>query len=348
MSATEQLRRLLALVPYLQGHDGARVEDVATAFGVSERQILKDLNVIYWCGLPGLAYGDLIEIDMEAVKGKGVIHLSNAGFLARPLRFTLDEVAALTVAVRALRDVAGPRERQAIDATLDKLTTAAGEYARAAGQAEVRVGSASDQIRDAVDVALAEKRQLHLTYDVASRAETTRRVVDPLRLRLTDGFVYLDAWCHLAGGLRYFRLDRMAAAELLDTPSQEHDVELPDAGQGWFESGAPTVTLDLGREAQWIAEYYPVQGEPEAIDDQTLRVTLPVGDPAWLRTLLLRLGGGAVVVGPATGAQPGAGALARAAAAAATEALEQYAALFPEGPSPEHVPTLAPEGGGLP
>ena len=47
-----------------------------------------------------------------------------------------------------------------------------------------------------------------LTYDVASRAETTRRQVDPLRLFVLDGAGYLDAWCYLAGDLRTFRLDR--------------------------------------------------------------------------------------------------------------------------------------------
>ena len=48
-------------------------------------------------------------------------------------------------------------------------------------------------------------------------------------------------------------------------------------------------------------------------------MSLRVTDPAWLRGLLLRLGGGAGVVSP-----PGAG---DSAAEAAQEALDQYAAL---------------------
>lgn len=331
MTATDQVRRLLSLVPYLLQHPGARVEQVAGVFGITEKQVMKDLNVIYWCGLPGLAYGDLIEIDLEAAKGDGVIHLTNADYLARPLRLTGDEAAALIVAVRTLGEVAGPAEQPAIESVLTKLSASAGKQARAAEQADVRVGSAGEEIRGAVETALAEHRRLHLVYDVASRAETTRRDVDPLRLRLTDGFVYLDAWCHLARGLRHFRLDRIAAAQVLDQPADPHDVTLPDPDTGWFDSfaGAPTVTLDLAAPAQWAADYYPTQGEPEQRPDGMLRVRFPVGDPAWLRTLLLRLGGDAQVVDEV----PDRPAAASSAVAAAEEALAQYAALA----RPDHV-----------
>lgn len=322
MNAPDQVRRLLALVPYLLKHPGASVSSVAEAFTISDQQVVDDLKVIYWCGLPGLGYGDLIEIDLEAVEGAGVITLSNADYLARPLRLTTDEAAALIMGLRALRDVARAAERKTIDSTLAKLTAVAGDAALVANQAEVRVSSAAEEIRDIVGTALAEQHQLRLTYDVANRAETTVRVVDPLRIRVTDGYVYLDAWCHLAHGLRSFRLDRIAVADGLDTPVEPHDLTLPDPDLGWFErfAGSPTVTLDLELEASWVAEYYPTVGEPRLQRrEKLLRATFPVADPAWLRTLLLRLGGHARVVEP-TEAGDSAGDSAR-------EALAQYAAL---------------------
>lgn len=327
MNAPDQVRRLLALVPYLLKHPGASVESVADAFSITASQVVDDLNVIYWCGLPGLGYGDLIEIDLEAVEGSGVINLSNADYLARPLRLTTDEAAALIMGLRTLRDVARAAERRTIDSTLAKLTAVAGDAAVVANQADVRVGSADEDIRDTVGTALAEQRQLELTYDVASRAETTVRAVDPMRVRVTDGYVYLDAWCHLAGGLRSFRLDRIAAAEVLQTPAEPHDTELLDPDLGWFDrfAGSPTVTLDLAPQAYWVAEYYPTQGVPVPRNrGKVLRATFPVVDPAWLRHLLLRLADGATVVDP-----PEAG---DSAGASAREALEQYAALFPSAP----------------
>lgn len=323
MNAPDQVRRMLALVPYLLKHPGASVDAVAEAFGTTGQQVVDDLNVIYWCGLPGLGYGDLIEIDLEAVEGSGVINLSNADYLARPLRLTTDEAAALIMGLRTLRDVARAAERRTIDSTLAKLTAVAGDAAAVANQADVRVWSAGEEIRDIVGTALAEQRQLRLTYDVASRAETTVRVVDPLRIRITDGYVYLDAFCHLAVGLRSFRLDRIADAELLDTAVDAHDTELPDPDVGWFErfAGSPTVTLDLAPEAYWVTEYYPTQSEPTPRRGRRLRATFPVVDPAWLRALLLRVGAYAEVVEPAEAGD--------SAGVSAREALEQYAALFP-------------------
>ncbi|MGE5763764.1 MAG: protein pafC, partial [Mycobacterium leprae] len=63
--ATARLPRLLALVPYLLHHPGAEVGHVARLFGVSERQLLADLTLVWMCGLPGHTPGDLIEVSVE-------------------------------------------------------------------------------------------------------------------------------------------------------------------------------------------------------------------------------------------------------------------------------------------
>ena len=64
--------------------------------------------MLWMCGMPGLTPGDLIDIDMDAVDGEGVIHLSNADYLTRPLRLSADEALALVLALRTLREIAGP------------------------------------------------------------------------------------------------------------------------------------------------------------------------------------------------------------------------------------------------
>ena len=101
MTSQAQVRRLLSLVPYLREHDGAPVADVAAAFGVSPRTLRADLGVLWMCGMPGLTPGDLIDIDMDAVDGEGVIHLSNADYLPRPLRLSADEALAQPSALAA-------------------------------------------------------------------------------------------------------------------------------------------------------------------------------------------------------------------------------------------------------
>ena len=319
MTSRAQVRRLLALVPYLREHDGAPLTEVAAAFGISPETLRADLDVLWMCGMPGLTPGDLIDIDMDAVDGAGVIHLSNADYLPRPLRLSADEALALVLALRTLRGIAGPGKRAAIDRALAKLEAVAGSQAHS-GQAAVLVQGARDDIQGRVTEALQSGRRLDLTYDVASRAETTRRQVDPLRVFVLDGYGYLEAWCYLAGGLRTFRLDRIAAAEMTETAVAEHDVELRDLSGGWFDAlaDAPSVTLDLDPQAAWVAEYYPTE-DVEPRPDGSLAVTLRVTHPAWLEGMLLRLGGHARVLSPS-----GAG---DSAAALAQEALDSYAAL---------------------
>src|SRR5690606_10397169 len=113
-SAKEQVRRLLALLPYLLAHPGARVADVARVFGITEKQLIADLGVLWFCGLPGMMPGDYIEVDMDAVEGEGTIHVSNADYLARPMRLSADEVLGLLVALRVLRETAQPSERELV------------------------------------------------------------------------------------------------------------------------------------------------------------------------------------------------------------------------------------------
>ena len=110
-SAREQVRRLLALLPYLLKHPNARTAEVAAMFGVSERQLRADLEVLWFCGLPGLMPGDLIEVDMEAVDGEGVIRVGNAEYLSRPLRLGVEEAVALLIALRALAESVDGDER---------------------------------------------------------------------------------------------------------------------------------------------------------------------------------------------------------------------------------------------
>lgn len=321
MTSQAQVRRLLSLVPYLREHDGVAMTEAAGAFGVSVKTLRDDLNVLWMCGMPGLTPGDLIDIDMDSVDGEGVIHLSNADYLTRPLRLSADEALALVLALRTLREIAGPGDREAVDRALKKLTEAAGHLAHGE-MANVSVTAARDDIQARISDGLQRGRQLQLTYDVATRAQTTSRLVDPLRVFVLEGYGYLEAWCHSAGALRTFRLDRIVAVEVAATEAEQHpQAVLKDLSTGWFDTlkDSPLVTLRLQPWAAWVAEYYPSENVKRD-DDGHLTVSLRVTDPAWLRTLLLRLRGSAEVLSPL-----GAG---DSAAESAREALDQYAALW--------------------
>lgn len=320
--ARDQVARLLALVPYLQARGDVSLEQAAADFGVRPNQIVKDLNVLWFCGLPGLGMGDLIDIDMDAVEGEGVIRLSNADYLTRPLRLGSSEASALIVALRTLRDGGDEAVRPVVERTLAKLEAAAGDGARLAAQIDVHVPEADTtlaRLRARLDTAVREGRQVRLGYYVPARDEVTERTVDPLAVVAAEGHTYLDAWCHTAEDRRLFRLDRVSSADVLDTPVDDHsDLPPRDLSVGIF-SPSPhdtLATLVLEPTARWVAEYYPVETVEES-GEGALRVTLRVGDPEWLTRLVLRLGGTARVEEPED--------LSSAVHLAATEALGNYA-----------------------
>lgn len=300
-NAQSQVERMLALVPYLRGREGVSVAEVARDFSVSPGQIVKDLNILWFCGLPDAMPGDMIDVDMDALEGEGVVRLSNAEFLSRPLRLAPHEALALVVALRALREAASGAERDAVDRALAKLESAAGEAAAAAEAVDIRVDPVDPAVRAAVDTALHENRRLHLVYYVPGRDETTERDVDPLRLVISEGHAYLEAWDTGVEEVRFFRLDRMTAVEVLEQEaSPPAGAGRADVSKGLFQAGShdPAAVLELDRSARWMAEYYPIEDSTELADGR-LRITLRARDWEWLVRLVLRVGGGAVVIEPA-------------------------------------------------
>ncbi len=302
--ARDQVGRLLALVPYIQTRREVPLEEAAAEFGVRPAQIVKDLNVLWYCGLPGLGMGDLIEVDMDALRGEGVIRVSNADYLTRPLRLDSSEASALIVALRALREGSSDDVRPIVDRTLGKLEAAAGDGASVAAQVDLHLPSqdaATAAMRDLLGKAVEGGRQVRIDYYVPARDESTARVVDPIRLFSAQGNDYLEAWCHLAEAPRLFRVDRISTSETLESAVEDHtDIAPRDLDAGLFQASPDDllVTLLLEPEARWVAEYYPTEAADEAGEGR-LRVRLRVADPGWLTRLLLRLGRSAIVEEPA-------------------------------------------------
>lgn len=296
-SATSRLGRLLTMVPWLLNRQGIDLARAAAELGVSEAQVVDDLQLLFVCGLPGGFPDDLIEASWE----DGRVFVGNADTIARPLRLGRDEALALIVALRALADTPGLAEHDAIDRALAKLEAAAGDAAATADAVRVDLEQPiAPELAQRIRTGLAEHRRLHLVYTVASRDERTERDVDPLRAVSVDGRWYLEAWCHRAGGVRLFRFDRIEDVTLLDedgTPPA--DLPPRDLGAGVYRAAPEdlAVTLHLDPGAAWIAESVPVE-EVQRRDDGSLEVVLRVADPGWLLRLVLRQAGRVRVLAP--------------------------------------------------
>ncbi|MEU9981396.1 WYL domain-containing protein [Streptomyces sp. NPDC050856] len=311
-NAIDQTRRMLSLVTYLRERPGAHVGDVARAFGITEDELIADLDVLPMCGT-SFRGGDLLDIDTDGDR----IWWHNPDDVAEPLRLAADEATALLVAARAVATLPGLREgdREALLRATAKLEAAAGEAAGASSRLSVTFESEGGVFAE-VDRAISERRRLWLRYYSPARDELTEREVDPIRL-FAVGHTYMEAWCRQSEARRTFRLDRVAEIRLLDQPSAPPEIELRDLSEGLVQPSAddPEVLVEVGPGGRWVAEYYP-HDSAEELPDGGLRITLRTPDPASLRRLALRLGRDGRIVSPAE--------LAHSARQAAREALAAY------------------------
>ncbi len=120
-TATDRLQRLLTLVPYVISRNVVSLADTAAAFGISEHQLVDDLNML-WC-VELRSPDPYCPIDLSYEGGEIVV--SEAESIDRPLRLGTDEASALLIALRMLAEVPGLSDRSALSRTIAKLEAAA-------------------------------------------------------------------------------------------------------------------------------------------------------------------------------------------------------------------------------
>jgi len=314
VTSSERLRRLLALVPYVVRRKSVSLSEAAAAFGMTERELIDDLNLA-WC-VELKAPEPYCPIDLSYEGGE--ITISQAESIARPLRLAADEANALLVALRMLAEV--PGDSSAVARLIAKIEAAAGASGAASSQVAT-IQSDSPNVRDLaakITAARTAGKRIHLRYYVPSRDEATERDVDPMRLLAVEGHAYVEGWCRRAEGVRLFRLDRVLDLQVLDVPLEVPDeAEARDVDAGLFQASESDerVELELAPAARWVVEDWPCESVTE-LGEGRLRAVLRTPDTRWVRGLALRLGEDARVVAPAR--------LADEVRAAAVEALAAY------------------------
>ena len=293
--ASERLRRLLVVVPYLVQHPGTALSEASSLFGISEQELLDDLNLLFVSGLPPYGPGDLIDVDVQ----DGRVWIGMADYFARPLRLTRSEALALYLRGTALGGTPGLAEAPALESALGKLAERLGP--ETLGGLPERVGAAeagrpAEALED-LRRATGRRERLRIDYYAASTAETTTREIDPEEVFFAIGNWYVVAWDHRSEDERLFRVDRIRSVE--PTGDRFEPRALEGAGRPLYtrDEEDVEVRLRLSPEARWVAEYYETAEEFE-LGGGGLEVVLPAGRLEWLERLLLRLGEQARVIEP--------------------------------------------------
>ena len=203
---SEELRRA--------GPAGRTAARLAAWLEVSSRTVKRDVAALQQAGLPVWA---------QAGPGGGYV-LSSAATLP-PVNLTETQAVAVGVALAAQADAPYATDgRAALEKILDVMEPGARERAeQLAGRVWVRgLQERSPRVSSAIEQGLATRRVLVLTYR-DGQGRPSRRRVEPHLIARTNDQWYLIAWCQQKQAVRWFRWDRIEAADLTPQPVPDRD-----------------------------------------------------------------------------------------------------------------------------
>ncbi len=230
------------------------------------------------------------------------------------LRLSPTELMALAFSRRLLTPLQGTLIQTSLNSALSKISAAipsgANEYLQRLDQwFSVGLGPHKNyrHHRETIDIlsqAIASRHTVQMRYFSAGRNATTRREVDPYRLRYVDGGLYLIAYCHWRKDVRMFAVERIKSLTPTDHPYQmplHFDLEayVEDA-LIVMHGERMTVELQFDKStAAWVKDriWHPSQ-QFTPVKGGQLRMSLQVADTRELLGWILSFGSGVRVLKP--------------------------------------------------
>jgi predicted DNA-binding transcriptional regulator YafY len=292
-SATTRVRRLLALLPFLNEQRAFPLSELAGAVGTDERTVADDLTTLSLCGSderdPGQLIGVWVEDDVVQV-------FADLPALGRPVRLTPVEASALVAALQTVGvDPLGPlvcrlTEFASRSVDLDDVAATVRAAFAQGGQAAVIA---------ALDVAAERGVAARIAYASPGSEQEAVRIVRPYALYRWRDVWYVLAHCESADEQRTFRVDRITSVEmtaqrferpegLAATAHPLPDLDTLPRAVVRFESDAADLT-----EREWPGAVF------EMNLDGTVTASVPFAGTSWIaRRVVARLGQAEVLSPP--------------------------------------------------
>lgn len=269
-SARERLTRLLSLVPYLDAHPGADLEETAAYFGIdstpssticscSSSQVDPDICPMISSTRPGKAGRYSSPTPKRSPCPCGSAPRKPASSCSR---------STCSLPCPDSIPKPWPQQHQTACSGRKNLRTAV----------DVSPIDADEELLTALRQAVEEGTAMSIDYYVGSRDELTTRTIAPTRL-VPGADWYVDAWCYSAGAPRRFALGRIRSWE----PAAHPPMSVSGSTTSSYE-----VTLGLGAAGAWLADELDVTNR-EYLDggDTSVRIRLLVHSVDWLSRFLL-------------------------------------------------------------
>ena len=323
--APDRLARVLTMLRYLTAENrtgNISVADVQKDLAMSREEIEADLRLLNLVNHGGGTYLITASMGDESIE----VTPEPAGqALAEPVRLFPMMARAVSLALDLLEGQVALEGKTPLESVRRKLEALGPDPHEQRSVTAENLHPPDTEVTRAIARSLNRRRVVSLEYYTPAREELTTREIEPHLMFRTGEAWYLQAYCHLAGAQRTFRLDRIRSATMLSQVftsrddldvSFRHNPEPPFASEGceWAVLRYPNTPRSVLEDSGIIL----IDDEGERRDDEEdgFKGRIPFLDSSWLIRHILARGGEEVLQEPHD--------LRREVAQAAEQLLERY------------------------
>ncbi len=225
-NAAERAIRLLDLVPFILENQGISIKQLAGSFDVSKEEIIKDLNLLFVCGLPGYTPLELIDISFE----DEVVFIRDPQNLAEPRNLTISESIVTRIALSALKELITDPEKKSVISSLQSKLSPLFQSVLPENALHVEIDKAL-QVERVIQQAIQVGKAVRIEYLNLTKDEVSTRDISPMELVKRDDGTTLNAFCHKVGAIRSFAVKQiMSATEIAEASRNLQSSNHGDAG----------------------------------------------------------------------------------------------------------------------
>jgi predicted DNA-binding transcriptional regulator YafY len=229
MSDTAAVRalRTMDLIPYILEHPGISINQLSKNFAVTEKEIEKDLQLAFMCGLPGYTPYELIDLTYE----DGVVSIIDPQVLNKPRSFSSNERVVIALGLEILKNI-----NSSNDDNLKKIENLSKKFMDEESGDSVMIveQNLTFPFLNIINQAVFETRVIVFDYQSISKDVLSNRKVTPYKLFLQNGNLYLSGYDYHAQSDRIFKADQILNCAIGDqanlghanSPQKEETVEL--------------------------------------------------------------------------------------------------------------------------
>ena len=283
-NAAQRALRTMDLIPYILENPGITTTELAEKFNTTQKQIEKDLQLIFLCGLPGYTPYELIDLTFE----DGIVSVIEPQVLNKPRKFSSSEMVVIKLGLEILREINADdvRKLTKIDKILNKINSGADQNSFLL----------ADQINSTlfysqISLAISQKRILNIEYKSLAKDNLSKRKILPGRISMSNGNLYLSAYDIERQSDRVFKMELISSCDTGEI-FKENPIQSNVSDRVIELRVDEKLTNFIERNTSIIIAQQKVTGG--------LQVTLKVSNLEWLARSIVSFAPDIMVISPAS------------------------------------------------